>query len=593
MSVEYHDLTCTHDLAGNILSVNRTAALLLGISGEKLKGMRIQDVILPSALDDYSAYVDALRLHGYADGTMLVRGRDGRVRVWEYHNVLGADRIVHGTAHDVTERERALRALKQSEEHFRSIIENVSDVITVVDFEGTIRYASPSIYVVSGATAEEMNGRSFFELVCEEDRARALTFFDRQSTSSDPAMIELRFRDRNGGLRDVEVLAKPLMRGSHILGTIATTRDIRERRRLEAQLERADRLSSLGRLAATVAHEFNNVLMGMLPFAELLQRNTASAHVAATSASHILGSIARGKRIARDILRFTQPLKPVFRAIDVAEWWRVLVPELDAMTSNDIRIETDLPSEPLYVDGDESQLTQVMMNLVTNARDAMPKGGTITLRARRDPAHAELVRFAVSDTGIGIRRDILERVFEPLFTSKPNGTGLGLAVVHQVVTAHGGAVFVDSEVNRGTTFQFSMRAVAAIAVPGCDATEVAAPIVETRRILLVDDEESITEGMGALLRDANFDVAAAGSGEDALKVLDLFDPDVVLLDVTLPGIDGVETWRRMRARRPDLSVIFSSGHDHGDPKDDHTRYLQKPFALDALIDTIAALEATA
>ena len=596
MSTEYHVLTCTHDLAGNILTANRAASLLLGVPREALTRLKIQDVILPAVLPEYDTYITTLCEHGFADGTMLVRGKDGRVRSWEYHNILDGDGIVHGTAHDVTERERAIRALKESEQHLRSIIENVSDVITVIDCDATIRYSSPSIFTLAGITPEEMNGRSFLELVAEDDRSRATEFFERQRTSTEASAIDLRFRHRNGALRDVEVVAKPLLRGSHIAGTIATTRDITERRRLEAQLERADRLASLGRLAATVAHEFNNVLMGMQPFAELLNRNGTSAPAVAKSATHIIGSIARGKRIVRDILRFTQPAKPVFRSIDVAAWWSSLLPELDAMTSNDIRVVADLPPEPLYLQGDELQLTQVMMNLVTNARDAMPKGGTITLCARRDVAHPEFVQISVSDDGVGMPGQILERIFEPLFTSKQNGTGLGLAVAHQVVTQHGGAIFVDSELDRGTTFHFTIRrGQAPSSVPhDCakPAGEGACP-PDSRKILMVDDEECIVEGMVALLRDANFDVSSVGSGEAALEAIDSFDPDVVLLDVGLPGIDGIETWRRLRARRPSLPVIFSSGHDAGRVTDGRTRYLQKPFALDALIDTIAALEATA
>jgi len=596
------DLICTHDLEGRILSVNAVAARALGVPRDALLHRNIREVLLPSIAKGWDDYIARIRNTGSASGSMVVRDAKGRVQTWEYHNTLGNDDVVSGIARDVTDREAAIRAMRESEERYRSIIENVSDLITIIDADATIRYSSPSITTLAGYTPAEMNGCSFFDLVDREDAGRAVEFIDRQIATREASTIELRFRHRNGSLRYVEVIAKTLRRGNRVAGIIATTRDITDRRLLEAQLERADRLASLGRLAATVAHEFNNVLMGMQPFTELMQRDGASRKTAAKGAWHIGNSIARGKRIVQDILRYTQPAEPMLRSVNVAAWWNEIEPEIDALTSNEIAVVTNFADEELSVLTDAAQLTQVIMNLVTNARDAMPKGGTVTLHARRPRAgetfafgvveHPQAcVQFSVSDTGCGIPADGLQQIFEPLFTSKPAGNGLGLAVAHQVVTRHGGSIFVESTVGQGTTFHIFLRSGGQAPPPVVTIEKTLSAPLRTRKILLVDDEPTIIEGVGTLLREEDFEVSTAASGEEAIGMFDAFEPDIVVLDVGLPGIDGPETCRRLRATRPSLPVIFSSGHEGGDSTDDYTRYLQKPFAMNVLIDTIAELEA--
>jgi PAS domain S-box-containing protein len=606
------DLICSHLLDGTILSINAAAARSLRFPAAALIGMRIQDVLTPEAHERFDEYIATIVQDGEALGSMSVRTRDGGIRTWDYHNRLhdggGSQPVVHGIARDVTERELAVRAARRSEEHFRSIIENVSDLITIVDTAGVVEYASPSIHTILGLTPDQVIGRRCFGIIHPGDLDLAHTLFQRQTTRQELNTVALRFIHRDGSTRFVEVVAKNLMRGGRVTGVIATTRDITGRRMLEAQLEREQRLSSLGRLAATVAHEFNNVLMGMAPFAELMQRPGASAAASAKGARHISASITRGKRIVQEILRFTQPAEPALRAVDVASWGNAVLPEIRALTSTEIEIVSDFPADPLTVLADASQLTQVFANLVTNARDAMPKGGTIAIRARRPAAGATFpfgvianpetyLHISLTDTGKGIPAAMLQQVFEPLYTSKATGTGLGLAVAHQVVSRHGGQIFVESPPGAGATFH--------IFLPATDAApELAShppieggcpPHIRARRLLMVEDEAAIVEGVAALLSVDDFEVTSVGTGEEAVDAIEAFRPDIVLLDVGLPGIDGIETHRRIRARNPHLAVILASGHETGQQHvgDDRTEYLQKPFTMSALFAAIATLEAGA
>jgi PAS domain S-box-containing protein len=505
-----------------------------------------------------------------------------------------------------TPEDTIVRALRASEEHFRSIIENVSDVITIIEPDGTVSYATPSIQTLLGYAPLELHGRPIFDFVHPNDVRHATEFFGHLSPGASPAdAIELRFCHADGSLRIVEVVARIVMRGNHVTGTIATARDITERRKLQTQLQTANRLASLGRLAATVAHEFNNVLMSMQPFAELLQRPSPKPEMVLKSARHIAHSIGRGKQIAQDILRFTQPAEPALVPIRIDQWWSVLYPELAMLIADNIEIATDFSDPSLHILADASQLAQVFVNLLTNARDAMPAGGKITISARRPAPGAtypfgivddprSFIHLSVSDTGCGIPPEMLRHIFEPLFTSKQTGTGLGLAVTRHVVERHNGRIFVESARGRGTTFHIFLPA----AEPAIAQKEAARqrPQIRSRRLLMVEDEPAIVEGLAALLGDAHVEVSSVATGEEAVAAVQAFNPDVVLLDFGLPGINGVETCRRIRNERPDMAVIFSSGH--GTEKqlatgldDRRTRYLQKPFEIAALLDAIASVEA--
>jgi two-component system cell cycle sensor histidine kinase/response regulator CckA len=602
-----NELRCTHDLDGTILSVNRAAARALRVDTKAMVGKTINDFLSPIARGAFAGYIETILRDGVAGGTMELSREDGTLLTWEYHNVLqrrGPKMVVRGYARDVSDREEVLRELRASEKRFRSIIENISDVIAIIEPTGRISYASPSLLSVLGHKPQEMIGRSICDLVYRDDVAHAAGFFDGLCSGGTPSEpVELRFRHANGSIRFVEVVARNIA-CSGATCVIATARDVTERRKLQEQLQAANRMVSLGRLAAIVAHEFNNVLMSMQPFADLLQRTAPSPEVIARSAWHISNSVARGKRIAQDILRYTQPAEPALAAIDVSKWWDVLYPEIAALTANNIKIVTDFPREPLRVMGDAPQLAQAFGNLLTNARDAMPKGGDIIITARQpEPGTAfpfgvvggpSFIHFSVADSGCGITPEVLPHVFEPLFTSKPNGTGLGLAITWHIVERHNGQIFVESTPGLGTTFHIFLPAAEA----GAEETKLRhddTPI-RSRRLLMVDDEPAIMEGLSALLRDADFEVSCAATGEEALDVVDAFKPDIVLLDVGLPGIDGVETCRRLRKRQPALPVIFSSGHGvdaRRDMDDRRTRYLQKPFDIDTLFDTIAALETEA
>ncbi|HKB80939.1 MAG TPA: ATP-binding protein, partial [Thermoanaerobaculia bacterium] len=242
-----------------------------------------------------------------------------------------------------------------------------------------------------------------------------------------------------------------------------------EKTALARLLEQTNRIASLGRLAATVAHEFNNVLMSIQPYAEVLQRKAGDAEVVRKSAAAIVQSVRRGTGITTEILRFARPVEPTLAPVALADWLERFAQDVAAMNMPKVEVRIEPPDPSVRVLADERQIEQLAINLVVNARDAMPDGGRITISAGSCAvcecpcdflAHDQLPSCAClkfSDTGMGIPEEVMGKIFEPLFTTKRNGTGLGLAVGHQIATAHGGYLHARSEVGKGTTFFLVLR----------------------------------------------------------------------------------------------------------------------------------------
>jgi PAS domain S-box-containing protein len=509
-------------------------------------------------------------------------------------------------ARDVTAREEEFIEVRRSEDYFRSIIENASDIIAIIGRDGHIRYGSPSFERVLGYPRKVLAGIVSIDLIHPADVPAAAAFLTRQL--ADPAAIqtvELRARHHDGTWRSFEVVATNLVKEARTAAVIINARDITERKLLEAQLVQANRLGGLGRLAATVAHEFNNVLMGMQPFAELMQRPDATPQIISKGAWHIANSIQRGRRIVLDILRFSQPHVPVTDAVDLGAWWEAFAPEAEAVLGNLIKVKSTIAACGLYAVADRSQLDQVIANVVANARDAMHAGGTLTVSAHALRPNAKFafgvvpnperfVQITLRDSGCGMPPEVMDRIFEPLFTTRQSGgTGLGLAVAHQVMRQHGGYIFVESEEGRGSAFHIFLPKASPPEIAKVESVSPAMPAAKT--LLIIDDETAISDGIAALLIHDGIRVEAITTGVEAQRTIASVRPDVVLLDFGLPDLDGSEVYALIREIDATLPVIFSTGHGdrrilHDGLEDPHTRFLQKPFEIADLMAMMVELE---
>ena len=376
----------------------------------------------------------------------------------------------------------------------------------------------------------------------------------------------------------------------------------RARRTLEEQLEKTNRVASLGRLAATIAHEFNNVLMGISPFVELLKRSDVAFERRLIALDHMTKSIQRGRRITEEILLFTNPPEPLFEPVQLWQWAQSIAHEMRPLLGAQYTFIVDANDRKLRAVADIGQLHQVISNLVINARDAMPEGGRITLRICREAADSrfdfgvvpQIEHFAhliVQDEGHGMSAETRRQVFEPLFTTKRHGTGLGLAIAHKVIRRHAGLIFVESEPGKGTSFHvFLPLAEGGIPKRNQEMPAAGTP-AKNLRVLLVEDDPNVATGIALLLQEEHYTVDVVNRNTGAFDAVERTSPDVLILDIGLPDVEGTKVYEQIAASHPHLPVIFSTGH--GDEKRlehylsrGNVAMLFKPYTIDLLIAAI-------
>jgi PAS domain S-box-containing protein len=525
------------------------------------------------------------------------------LRRFDSGDVAFVESVAHLLA-DAMQRDAARTETADSEQRYRSVVEGASEIIFSLSSDGRFVSLNPAFEAVTGWRTEDWIGRSLLDLFVPDERDAKVALFNSVLSQPRHVRSHARIAGRNGTVL-LDVATSPKVVDGKVVELYGFARDVTEERRLEAKLEQATRLSSLGRLAATVAHEFNNVLMGISPFTEILRRETTSER-ASGAVEQIMRSVKRGKRITEDILRFAQPAEPALSTVDVRPWLLALAAEMSTLVGTKYTITID--AADLRIDADANQMHQALLNLILNARDAMPEGGAITITVVREEAGTRFgfgvvesperfAHFIVRDEGYGITPDALEHIFEPLFTTKKTGTGLGLPVARQVIARHGGEMFVESEVGRGTAFH--------LFIPLAEQERPADTAADTarrrriRRVLLVEDETAVAVGLASLLEMEGIEVAVVNTGREVMPHIQRSHVDAVILDIGLPDIDGVSVYRTLAAAHPELPVIFSSGHGDASKLETylalpHVGFLLKPYDVDALLqmlDRVAAGQA--
>jgi PAS domain S-box-containing protein len=545
---------------------------------------------------------------GYVATAIRKDGSRFRVEVQTKHSRLGNRPVTVVAIRDVTERERAEALLRESEGRFRELADAAFD-ITLFSRDGIIVDIRGACERVLGRTPDEMVGRPVFDFM---------------APSAVPGAQQMIEQNRLGTIDVMAVHASGELVPTHATVVASTlnglpvrvsgVRDLRpavrleaERRALEDRVQRAQRLDSLGVLAGGIAHDFNNLLTGILGNAEYLRdRLTGGDDLEAVRA--IVAAAQRAAGLTRQMLAYAGQRDLARReAVDVGDLVRELRTLLDASLSK--KAELELAIEPgSVVLGDRATLVQVFMNLLTNASDALgERPGRISVHARPvsevdarwDAAQGASVRpgrwvlVEVRDTGVGMDEATRGRVFEPFFSTKEKGQGLGLAACLGVVAAHGGAVLVESELGKGSCFSVLLPAGEAPEL-GHDARSTA-PAARPCRVLVVDDETVVRAQLRRSLELRGYTVDEARNGKEALAALSPgaagAQPDVVILDMTMPDIDGAEVLRRVRADGSRVPIIVSSGYldvavQRRLPRGGFQGFLPKPYGATDLVDAI-------
>jgi len=441
----------------------------------------------------------------------------------------------------------------------------------------------------TGHSVEEWIGRPFKELFLTHSVPAVMDDFEL-ALSGEAGMIgEYDLPARSGAVVTVEVSTQPRYVDGVVAGTIGMARDVTEQRTIARKLEESKRMSSLGQVAASLAHEFNNVLMGIQPFVEVISRQITATPSVTSALGHITRAIARGKRASQEILRFANPVEPQLFPIDANAWMPTMLGQMMAGLPPSIALSSSIDPDVHFIRGDREHLEQVITNLVFNARDAIAGSGSIHIGIS---AAEELVRISVSDDGPGVPPESLDRIFEPLFTTKRNGTGLGLAIARKLMEQQGGALTAENRPEGGSVFH--------VFVPVAEALSPAAPSQASmtpgvKRVLLVEDDLSVGTGLEQLLIAEGFETTWVRMVGDACEAARRTRPQVAIIDLNLPDGNGFDLVPLLRADHEDLPVVIATGHVELNLTDEKQRILSlmKPFEVDELLGAIGSVTAAA
>jgi two-component system, cell cycle sensor histidine kinase and response regulator CckA len=465
---------------------------------------------------------------------------------------------------------------------YRAVFFDAADAMLILDDRRSVVEANTAACTLFAVPHDAIVLRSFDELITDEGEAAGATW--RELMALGEAKREHAVR-RSNGARLVECSYRARVHGDRHL---CIARDITERRALEERVAQSEKIESVGRLAGGIAHDFNNLLTAILGYTELLLSQRSDGDADRPDLEEIQRAGQRAAALTQQLLAFSRKQVLLPKDVDLNVTVTGLQGMLTRLIREDITLTCQLSSEPAVVRIDPVQLEQVILNLVLNARDALPAGGQIRLEVAREPG--EFVRLRVIDTGVGLSPEARAHLFEPFFTTKEvgKGPGLGLASVYGIVRQSNGSIAVDSEPGRGTTFTMHFPATGGAHRAEALATAAVAPPTGRETILLVEDEDSVRVIIGAVLRRKGYRVLEAS---DARVACDLFARhgraiDLLLTDVIMPGVNGPALAQRLIGERPELRVLFISGYSDMaitlGSDNPNVGFLSKPFTASAL-----------
>jgi PAS domain S-box-containing protein len=516
-------------------------------------------------------------------------------RVWSLTE-LESLRAAAGTLGAAIQREIAEGALRESEGRFRTLVETSPDGVGIV-VDGRVAFSNVAMgHLVGLDDPRGMLGRVITDFLPEGNRAAALERVSRTTGQGEvPPPFEETLLRPDGALVTVEIAQTPTTwAGERAVQVVM--RDLTQRKVVQARLAEIQRLEVAALLAGGIAHDFNNLLQAVLSHTQLLLAHSEDVEQVRARAREIEERVAHGASLTRQLLVFSQREVVKAERVDLNEVVRTTADLLHHLIRENVTVHFDLATVPLPIEADLVQLEQVVINLAVNASEAMPGGGRLTLAT--GVAEDGGVELVVRDTGRGIPKEIRDHIFEPFFSTKhaSEGAGLGLAVVHGIVSQHGGRIEVESEVGKGTTLRITLpRKVSGEFGVVSEAAVAPQGLSEGRRerVLLVEDEAAARGALTELLTMLGYEVVAVGSGEEAQALPDQPPFHLLLTDLLLPEISGAEVARVLAARWGNLKVIVMSGFAEDEAvrrgvATGAVRFLQKPFDMATLAREVRA-----
>jgi PAS domain S-box-containing protein len=604
------------DKKGNFLNVNKIAYERLGYSKEEMLAMNIRELDPPEYAVRVPDRLNKIQRNGMAVFESAHKRKDGTVMPVEVNsrlfNYMGQE-VFFSVIRDITERKRMEEEIQRNNVEFQklyyqfqSLLNAIPDSLTLQDRDLTILWANKGAADLLGMQGKKLAGERCYKLWHDRSEPCEPCPVVESFQTGKPANLTVKTPDSK--IWDLRTV--PLTDGrGNVINVIEVGRDITEHRKMEEHLRQAQKMESVGQLAGGVAHDFNNILTAIVNHGYILKKRFEDDKDAADSIEKILILSQNAAKITQELLIFSRKQPLEMASLDLNDFITGTVRLLRNFIPENVEIKTELTDASPLIMADKNQMDQIMMNLSSNAADAMPYGGALTIKTEHVYMDNNFItlhgygsegRYAflsISDTGVGMDKDTLHRAFELFFTTKEvgKGTGLGLSIVYGIVKKHNGYINVYSEPGIGTTFN--------IYLPEIEAEAGSAPEVNGKylmgkgeTILYAEDESGVRESMIRILEHFNYKVIAAVDGKEAVEKFQSHKDDIRLLlfDVVMPKMGGQKAFQEIRAAAPELKVIFTSGYTNDEISMQEVReegvfFMLKPLYPEKLLSKIRSV----
>jgi PAS domain S-box-containing protein len=592
---------------------NETAHQQMGYSWQEFAALNISDLEVMESPEDVRTHAENIIRDGRDDFETRHRTKGGEIRnihVTAQMTRISGQELYHCVWRDITDRKRAEEALLKSEQtlqeerdKLRTILENAPFGIALIDKSNIFTYVNPKFKELFGFDVSDTpEGRTWFRRAYPNAGYRHMVAGAWTSDLKDARPGEQKSRvfnvtRKDGSQKVVSFITAVLASGDYLMAC----EDITDLKRLESQLRQAQKMEAVGTLAGGIAHDFNNILTTIIGYSTLLQMNMDKENPLKTYVDPILSATRKAADLTQSLLAFSRQQPVTLTPLDINKTIKETKNLLNRLLTEDVELRTSFTGDNAVALADKTQIDQILFNLVTNARDAMPKGGTLTIETDIIEIGGEFIRthgfgepgryviIKISDTGTGMNEATLENIFEPFFTTKEvgKGTGLGLATVYGIVKKHGGYITVDSKPDQGTVFRIYLPAVKA----AVDQREDEAVSVKRgdETVLIAEDNEDVRHFMRDVLQNYGYKTIEATDGEDAIeKFTHHGDIDLMILDSVMPRKNGREVYEAIRGMWPSVKALFTSGYtkdivlDNG-IEDKDFDFIAKPLTPTALL----------
>ncbi|MEA3224107.1 MAG: PAS domain S-box protein [Thermodesulfobacteriota bacterium] len=617
-----HSLECifTCDFEGNFLDANQAALDFVGYTKEEMPSVNFATLMSEDQLPLAFKGVEEVIRTGFQKDILefKLKRRDGQYVYAEITAALlyrdGKPFAIQGIIRDITERIQAKRAIKESEEKFKSLSENSPDIICTLGTDGSLTYVNPAWEKIMGHKRQDVMGKYFVDFARREDVRGYVHRFkrirDEKKTIRD---IPGTLIHKDGCARLFTLNGGPnLNLEGKVTGIVGLLKDITEQNRLQVQLQQAQKMEAIGTLAGGVAHDLNNVLAGLVSYPELLLMEIPQDSPLRGSILTIQKAGQKAAAIVQDLLTLARRGVNVMEIADlnhiISEYLESPEYEKLELYHPGVQVKTNLSKDLLNILGSPVHLSKTVMNLVSNAAEAMPTGGKIfistenryidgLIRGYHDVKEGDYIILTVSDTGVGMSQADMKRIFEPFYTKKvmgKSGTGLGMAVVCGTVKDHKGYIDIQSLEGEGTTFTLYFPGTRKESAKDESSVSIEDYTGKGESILVVDDVEEQREIASAMLKRLNYFVTSVSSGEEAIDYMKDNSADLIVLDMIMdPGIDGLETYKRILELHPVQKAIIASGYSETELVKEAQKlgagaYIKKPYLLEKIGSAVRA-----